>query len=602
MNQGPGIGKSTTHLMGRLWRDGIRGYVGWILLAVIFMLVAAAATSYTAYLMKPVVDEVFDQKNETRLWIVAFTVLATFLVKCIANYTQAMLMHFVGLRILSDMQNRLFSHLSRMDLAFFHNHATGTLISRFTTDIHQMKVAVSNGLTSLGKDLMSLVGLVYVMFLQDLELALITFFVFPIAVYPIVRIGKRMRKVTANTQQEIGLFLTILNQTFQGIRLIKAYGMERYEADRIADNVETIRILNMKAARIQTMARPIMEFLGGVAVFVVIIYGGLRVIEGATTTGTFFSFITALLMAYDPMKRLAGLNASIQTGLAGADRLYWLLDQEPTIRDKPHARDIERIRGEITFEKVSFSYTSNKSALTNISLNVPAGKKVALVGPSGAGKSTILNLIPRFYDVDTGVIRIDGQDVRDLTTTSLFQNMALVSQEITLFDDTVAANIGYGRANATREQIETAAKHAAAHDFIMELPGGYDTVVGEQGVKLSGGQRQRLAIARAMIKDAPILLLDEATSALDTESERHVQAALDTLMEGRTSLIIAHRLSTVTHADIIFVVDNGRIVEQGNHANLMALGGSYKTLYDMQFDDELGPVTRSEPVPVAAKI
>ena len=602
MNQGPGIGKSTTHLMGRLWRDGIRGYVGWILLAVIFMLVAAAATSYTAYLMKPVVDDVFDQKNESRLWIVAFTVLATFLVKCIANYTQAMLMHFVGLRILSDMQNRLFSHLSRMDLAFFHNHATGTLISRFTTDIHQMKVAVSNGLTSLGKDLMSLVGLVYVMFLQDLELALITFFVFPIAVYPIVRIGKRMRKVTANTQQEIGLFLTILNQTFQGIRMIKAYGMERYEADRIADNVETIRILNMKAARIQTMARPIMEFLGGVAVFVVIIYGGLRVIEGATTTGTFFSFITALLMAYDPMKRLAGLNASIQTGLAGADRLYWLLDQEPTIRDKPHARDIERIRGEITFEKVSFSYTSNKSALTNISLNVPAGKKVALVGPSGAGKSTILNLIPRFYDVDTGVIRIDGQDVRDVTTTSLFQNMALVSQEITLFDDTVAANIGYGRANATREQIETAAKHAAAHDFIMELPGGYDTVVGEQGVKLSGGQRQRLAIARAMIKDAPILLLDEATSALDTESERHVQAALDTLMEGRTSLIIAHRLSTVTHADIIFVVDNGRIVEQGNHANLMALGGSYKTLYDMQFDDELGPVTKSEPVPVAAKI
>ncbi len=602
MNQGPGIGKSTTHLMGRLWRDGIRGYVGWIVLAVIFMLVAAAATSYTAYLMKPVVDDVFDQKNESRLWIVAFTVLATFLVKSIANYTQAMLMHFVGLRILSDMQNRLFSHLSRMDLAFFHNHATGTLISRFTTDIHQMKVAVSNGLTSLGKDLMSLVGLVYVMFLQDLELALITFFVFPIAVYPIVRIGKRMRKVTANTQQEIGLFLTILNQTFQGIRMIKAYGMERYEAGRIADNVETIRVLNMKAARIQTMARPIMEFLGGVAVFVVIIYGGLRVIEGATTTGTFFSFITALLMAYDPMKRLAGLNASIQSGLAGADRLYWLLDQEPTIRDKPHACDIDRVRGEITFEKVSFSYTSNKSALTDISLNVPAGKKVALVGPSGAGKSTILNLIPRFYDVDIGVIRIDGQDVRDVTTTSLFQNMALVSQEITLFDDTVAANIGYGRANATREQIETAARHAAAHDFIMELPGGYDTIVGEQGVKLSGGQRQRLAIARAMIKDAPILLLDEATSALDTESERHVQAALDTLMEGRTSLVIAHRLSTVTHADIIFVVDNGRIVEQGNHANLMALGGSYKTLYDMQFDDELGPVTKSEPVPVAAKI
>ena len=602
MNQRPGRDKSTAHLMGRLWRDGIRGYVGWIALAIIFMIIAAAATSYTAYLMKPVVDDVFDQKNESRLWIVAFTVLATFLVKSIANYVQAMLMHFVGLRILSDMQNRLFDHLSRMDLAFFHHHATGTLISRFTTDIHQMKVAVSNGLTSVGKDLMSLVGLVYVMFLQDLELALVTFFVFPIAVYPIVRIGKRMRKVTANTQQEIGLFLTILNQTFQGIRMIKAYGMERYEGARIAHNVESIRVLNMKAARIQTMARPIMEFLGGVAVFVVIIYGGLRVIEGATTTGTFFSFITALLMAYDPMKRLAGLNASIQTGLAGADRLYWLLDQEPTIRNKPDARDIQRLDGEIAFENVSFSYSPDRSALTDISFNVPAGKKAALVGPSGAGKSTILNLIPRFYDVDTGAILVDGQDIRDVTTASLFQNIALVSQEITLFDDTVAANIGYGRANATREQIEAAARHAAAHDFIMELSDGYETVVGEQGVTLSGGQRQRLAIARAMIKDAPVLLLDEATSALDTESERQVQAALDALMEGRTSLVIAHRLSTVTHADIIFVVDNGRIVEQGDHAELMARGGSYKVLYDMQFDDESDPAKASDAVPAVVEI
>ena len=602
MNQGPGKGKSTTHLMGRLWRDGIRGYLGWIVIAVIFMLIAAAATSYTAYLMKPVVDDVFDQKDESRLWIVAFTVLATFLVKSVANYTQAMVMHFVGLRILSDMQNRLFNHLARMNLAFFHRHATGTLISRFTTDIHQMKVAVSNGLTSLGKDLMSLIGLVYVMFLQDLELALVTFFIFPIAVYPIVRIGKRMRKVTANTQQEIGLFLTILNQTFQGIRMIKAYGMERYEAGRIADNVETIRGLNMKAARIQTMARPIMEFLGGIAVFVVIVYGGLRVIEGATTTGTFFSFITALLMAYDPMKRLAGLNASIQTGLAGADRLYWLLDQEPNIRDKPDACDLVHVRGDIAFEGVSFSYTPDKSALTDVSLNVPAGKKAALVGPSGGGKSTILNLIPRFYDADTGAIRVDGRDVRDVTTASLFHNTALVSQEITLFDDTVAANIGYGRANATREEVETAARHAAAHDFITELPNGYDTVVGEQGVKLSGGQRQRLAIARAMIKDAPVLLLDEATSALDTESERQVQAALENLMEGRTSVVIAHRLSTVTHADIIFVVDNGRIVEQGTHAELMARGGAYKTLYDMQFDDEPNPATTNEPVPAATKI
>ena len=464
-----------------------------------------------------------------------------------------------------------------------------------------MRVAVSNGLTGVGKDLMSLIGLVFVMFLQDFDLALATFFVFPIAVYPIVRIGKRMRKVTANTQKEIGLFLTILNQTFQGIRMIKAYSMEKYESSRVANNVETIRQLNMKAAKIQTMARPIMEFLGGVAIFVVIIYGGFRVIDGATTQGAFFSFITALLMAYDPMKRLANLNASIQAGLAGADRLYWLLDQNPAILDKVDACEIGRVRGNIQFENVSFSYTIDRPAIKNISLHLHAGQKAALVGPSGAGKSTILNLIPRFYDVETGVIRIDGNDIRDIKTSALFQNIALVSQEITLFDDTVSANIGYGRAGASQKEIEIAAKHAAAHEFILDLPDGYQTVVGEQGFKLSGGQRQRLAIARAMIKDAPILLLDEATSALDTESERQVQAALDLLMQDRTTLVIAHRLSTIANVDTIFVVDNGRIVGQGTHAELMARGGAYKTLYDMQFNKDLNLQTANGANAVAIK-
>ena len=586
MNQGPEPAKSTTFLMGRLWHDAIRNYVGWIGLAVIFMIITAAATSFTAYLMKPVIDDVFVKQDEARLWVVAFLVLATFFTKSVASYAQAMLMHFVGLRIISDMQNRLFNHLSLMDLAFFHHHATGTLISRFTNDIHQMKVAVSNGLTGVGKDLMSLIGLVFVMFLQDLELALATFFVFPIAIYPIVRIGKRMRKVTANTQKEIGLFLTILNQTFQGIRMIKAYSMEAYESVRVANNVETIRRLNMKAARIQTMARPIMEFLGGLAIFVVIIYGGFRVIEGVTTQGAFFSFITALLMAYDPMKRLANLNASIQAGLAGADRLYWLFDQTPAINDSPSARDLGSVCGDIKFENVSFSYTDGRSALSNISISVRAGQKAALVGPSGAGKSTILNLIPRFYDVDKGKVSIDGNDVRDIKISALFKNIALVSQEITLFDDTVAANIGFGRAGATENEIKKAAQHAAAHDFIMALPDGYQTIVGEQGFKLSGGQRQRLAIARAMLKDAPILLLDEATSALDTESERQVQAALDILMQHRTTIVIAHRLSTIANVDTIFVVDNGRIVGQGSHSELMARGGTYQTLYDMQFKED----------------
>ncbi|MBT6096613.1 MAG: lipid A export permease/ATP-binding protein MsbA [Rhodospirillaceae bacterium] len=575
--------------MGRLWRDAIRNYVGWIVFAVLFMAIMAATNAFSAYLMKPIVDDVFFAKNEAMLWPVGLMVITTFLVKGIANYGQSLLMNKVGLRIIADMQNKLFVHLSKMDLGFFHANPTGTLISRFTLDIQLMKVAVSNGITGFGKDMLTLVGLVGLMFYQDWQLATASFFAFPIAIYPIVRIGKRMRKVTANTQVELGLFTTVLNQTFQGIRVVKAYGMEAYEATRLAEVVERIFRLNMKAVRTREISRPIMETLAGAAVFVVIIYGGSRVIDGATTAGAFFSFLTALLMAYEPMKKLATLNASIQQGMAGAERLYDLLDQRPAIADKPDAKELTNVNGEIEFSSVGFAYDEDVQALRDISLHVPAGGTVALVGPSGAGKSTILNLIPRFYDIDSGAISVDGTDVRDATLESLFANIALVSQEITLFDDSVSANIAYGKAGAAQDEIEHAARHAAAHDFILELPNGYHTVVGEQGVKLSGGQRQRLAIARAMLKDAPILLLDEATSSLDTESERHIQAALDELMQGRTTLVIAHRLSTIMDADMIYVVDQGRIAEQGTHGELLARGGLYKKLYELQFTDEPTP-------------
>jgi subfamily B ATP-binding cassette protein MsbA len=384
----------------------------------------------------------------------------------------------------------------------------------------------------------------------------------------------------------MGQLTTLLSQTFQGARHVKAYGMEEYEERRAGRLIERIFALVDRANRTRSQATPMMEALGGAAIAVVILYGGQQVISGARTPGAFFSFITALLLAYQPVKALAILNANLQEGLAAAQRVFQVLDIEPAIHDRPGARPLRIETGEVRFEQVRFGYRPGAVALDGISLTVPGGGTVALVGPSGAGKSTMLNLIPRFYEVDQGALSIDGQDVRAVTLASLRGAIALVAQEVSLFDDTVRANIAYGRFGASEEEIEAAATAAGADRFIRELPQGYDTLVGEHGVLLSGGQRQRLAIARAMLKDAPILLLDEATSALDSESERQVQAALRSLMRGRTTIVIAHRLSTVIGADLICVLDRGHIVESGRHAQLLARNGLYARLYETQFASE----------------
>ncbi len=577
---------STQQLVQRLIREYVRPYLGWLALALFFMALVAGTTALSAWLMEPVVNEVFVAKRLDALWLVGFAILATFLVKGLANYGQATLMSAVGLRIVADTQNRLFRHLSHMDLAFFHAHSTGGLVSRFVIDIQMMRAAVSDVLTSLGKDLLSLIGLIAILFIQDWELALISCFVFPLAILPIVRLGRRMRKVTANTQQEIGQMTTLLEQTFQGIRVVKSYGMEAYETHRVETLVGRIYRLTFRSARIRAASRPIMETLGGIAIALVVVYGGFRVIQDQTSPGSFFSFITALLLAYEPMKRLANLNATLQEGLAGAERLFDLLDTPPSMKEKPDAGVLAVREGSIRFENVSFAYGTGKAVLNDLSLLVPAGKVAALVGPSGAGKSTALNLIPRFYDVTAGRVLIDGVDVRDVTLASLRRQIALVSQEIILFDDTIRANIAYGREGADDAEIAAAARRAGAESFIAALPKGYNTVVGEQGIKLSGGQRQRLAIARAVLKNSPILLLDEATSALDAESERYVQAALAELMRDRTTLVIAHRLSTVVSADIIYVMERGCVVEMGTHAELLARGGLYARLYALQSADE----------------
>ncbi|MGB8182451.1 MAG: ABC transporter transmembrane domain-containing protein, partial [Stellaceae bacterium] len=552
-------------------------------IALACMGIMAGATATNAWLMQPMLDRVFVAHDAKLLFVIPAAVVVLAFLKGFANYGQTVLMTNVGQRVVGDVQAALFARIMRTDLAFFHANPTGTLISRFTTDAVMLRAAATDILANIGKNAVTAAFLGALMFYQDWRLALVAAVVFPVAFRPLISIGRRMRRVSANTQAEVGLFMTLLNQTFQGARHVKAYGMEAYEISRVRQMIRNIVKLVNRAARIRAIASPLMETLGGIAVALVILYGGHQVLIGARTPGTFFSFITALLLAYQPLKTLAGINASLQEGMAAAQRIFDILDSEPAIQDAPNAQPLAIKGGEIRFRDVQFSYANGANALRGISLTVPAGKRVALVGSSGAGKSTILNLVPRFYDTTSGNITIDGEPLRDITLTSLRGAIALVSQEITLFDDTIKANIAYGRLGAADTEIVAAAKAAAADEFIRRLPQGYDTMVGEHGVKLSGGQRQRIAIARAMLKDAPILLLDEATSSLDTESERHVQAALDALMQGRTTVVIAHRLSTVTGADLIYVIDGGRVVEHGTHAELLRQQGVYARLYALQF-------------------
>ena len=576
----------TLPLVKRLFNDYVRSYKFYIAMAVICMVFAAATTAANAWIMQPVLDDVFLDKNKDMLMILPIAVLIIAIVKGFSEFGQSVLMLLVGQRTIGDIQKDMYASLMKADLSFFHNNPSGNLVARFISDVNRLRHSVTTALTGIAKDTLTLIFLVALMFYRDWELASIAFLIFPLAIYPITRIGRMMRKISAATQNKIGEFSTLLNQTFQGSRQVKAYGMEGYEGERARDYIDEITRLIFKSSRRSTILRPIMETLGGIAVAGVVLYGGIKVIDGETTPGTFFSFLTAFFLAYRPLKSLAGLNAVLQDGLASAERLFRILDIEPKIQDRNNSKTIENVKGTIEFKNVEFSYENKDYILKKISLLIPRGKKIALVGPSGAGKSTILNLIPRFFEVEKGQVEIDGIDIKEIKIGSLRSSMALVSQEINLFDDTIRSNIAYGKLDSSEEEIIAAAKKSASHDFITKLPNSYNTTVGEHGVKLSGGQRQRIAIARAMLKNAPILLLDEATSSLDTESERYVQEALLELMKNRTTLVIAHRLSTVINADTIYVIDSGKIAESGTHFELLKNEGVYSRLYTQQFAEQ----------------
>jgi subfamily B ATP-binding cassette protein MsbA len=576
----------TYWLVKRLVRNYVIDQWARLAMAILCMILAAATTAGFTQVVKPIIDDIFVAQRSEMLFPVAAFAMAIFAAKGLSSYGEGVLMSRVGLEIVARIQEQLYEKLVRQDLSFFNVTSPGTLVSRFINDANMLRNAVAQTLTGVGKDLLTAAALAGVMFHEDWLLALVAFLAFPLAVFPIVRIGKRMRKVSRNAQVQTGTLATVLDESFQGIRYVKAYAMEDYETQRAGKAVRELFSIAFKGAKVRNALHPIMEMLGGGAVVGVVIYGGHLVVSGAKTPGSFFAFIFALLLAYEPVKRLARLNTNLQEGLAAAARIFELIDMEPELKDAPDAKPLQVEQGRIELRDVHFSYNEDAKALHGVTIEAPAGKRVALVGASGSGKTTVLNLVPRFYDIDEGSVTIDGQDVRSVTMRSLREKISLVSQEILLFDDTIRANIAYGKPDANDEEVERAARNAGAHEFIARLPQGYATLVGPRGSKLSGGQRQRIAIARAMIKNAPILLLDEATSALDTESERYVQQALDDLMVGRTSIVIAHRLSTIVDADRIYVMDGGRIVENGSHSELLAKGGAYARLYALQYSDE----------------
>jgi len=565
----------------------VRPYHSWLLWSVLCGILLSGTTALAALLVKPVLDQIFVERDTTKLLLFPLVIVLLYVVRGLLSYSHSYLMRAIGQGIIRDMRDQLFAHVQGMPLSYLHEHHTGTWMSRMINDIALIERAVTSAVNDLLRQGLTMLGLIGVAFYRDWLLTTYAILVLPLATLLIMQLAQRLRVLNRRAQEQLEMLSTILAEVFSSLTIIKGFGREAYEHERFRRRNAAYYGVTMRAARADEIGSPLMECLGAVGVAVVVWYGGHQVITGVTTPGTFFSFLTAIFMLYEPMRKLSRVNNILQSALAAAERTFAVLDTPDEWVDEAPKPALPQLQHRLLFTAVSLRYRPHSPlVLRGLNLNVEAGEVVALVGASGAGKTSLVHLLPRFYEPTSGCISIDGVDIRSVSLTSLRAHIGIVSQDVVLFDDTLWQNIRYGNLHASDMQVQEAARAAYAHDFIMHMSQGYDTVIGERGVRLSGGEKQRIAIARALLRNAPILILDEATSSLDSASEQVVQYALANLMKDRTTFVIAHRLSTVRHASKIVVMHEGTIVEVGPHDALLAKDGYYSQLYHLQFKNQ----------------